>query len=153
MNDLDQMYQQIILDAAKERHGEGQLVDADGESFQVNTTCGDQATMRVMLSQDGKRLEKAAWEGEGCSISQASLSIMHDLVEGKSLAEVEELYEAFRHMMDNRGADIDDDLADLLDDASAFQGVSKFPMRIKCALLGWMALRDATDQAQTIKHQ
>lgn len=72
---------------------------------------------------------------------------MHDLVEGKSVAEVDELVAAFRDMMDQRGEELDDDMADLLDDAAAFQGVSKFPMRIKCALLGWMALRDATDQA------
>ncbi|ADH92654.1 SUF system NifU family Fe-S cluster assembly protein [Arcanobacterium haemolyticum] len=147
MSDLDQMYQQIILDASRERHGEGHLDDAGGESFQVNPTCGDQATMRVKLSSDGSRLEKVAWEGQGCSISQASLSIMHDLVEGKTIEEFDELFDAFRDMMDQRGLEMDDDLADLLDDASAFQGVSKFPMRIKCALLGWMALRDATDQA------
>lgn len=72
---------------------------------------------------------------------------MHDLVEGKTVEEFDELFDAFRDMMDQRGLEMDDDLADLLDDASAFQGVSKFPMRIKCALLGWMALRDATDQA------
>ncbi|SDU80783.1 Fe-S cluster assembly sulfur transfer protein SufU [Arcanobacterium phocae] len=147
MSDLDQMYQQIILDASRERHGEGYLEHADGESFQVNTTCGDQATMRVVLSEDGKRFEHVAWEGQGCSISQASLSIMHDLIDGHSIEDFDQLYAAFRNMMDSRGVEIDDDVADLLDDASAFQGVSKFPMRVKCALLGWMALRDATDQA------
>lgn len=147
MSDLDQMYQQIILDAARERHGEGPMDDAQGESFQVNPTCGDQATMRVKMSDDGKILEHIAWEGHGCSISQASLSIMHELVEGKSLTEFNDLFVKFREMMDGQGADISDEDADALQDASAFVGVSKFPMRIKCALLGWMALRDATNQA------
>ena len=147
MCDLDQMYQQIILVAARERHGEGPMDDAQGESFQVNPTCGDQATMRVKMSDDGKILEHIAWEGHGCSISQASLSIMHELVEGKSLTEFNDLFVKFREMMDGQGADISDEDADALQDASAFVGVSKFPMRIKCALLGWMALRDATNQA------
>lgn len=120
--------------------------------FQVNTTCGDQATLQVRLSADGSRVEKIAWDGQGCSISQASLSIMHDLAEGKTVADIDELYTAFRDMMDQRGQELDEDMADLLDDAAAFQGVSKFPMRIKCALLGWMALRDATDKALDQKH-
>ncbi|MFY9262030.1 MAG: SUF system NifU family Fe-S cluster assembly protein [Actinomycetaceae bacterium] len=148
MNELDQMYQQIILDAARERSGEGPLADAHGESFQVNPTCGDQAWVRVKLSEDGTSLAELAWEGQGCSISQASLSIMSDLVEGKTLAEIGELYTAFRDMMDKQGGTLTDEEADLLEDASAFEGVSKFPMRIKCALLGWMGLRDAIDQAE-----
>lgn len=147
MNDLDQMYQQIILDASRERHGEGLMDDPQGESFQVNPTCGDQTTMRVKLSDDGKVLEHVAWEGQGCSISQASISIMHDLVKGKSIEDFTAFYDAFRDMMDRQGEPLTDEEADFLEDASAFEGVSKFPMRIKCALLGWMALRDATDQA------
>ncbi|QOQ38761.1 Fe-S cluster assembly sulfur transfer protein SufU [Trueperella pecoris] len=144
MNELEQMYQEIILDAARDRHGEGKIDDPDGESFQVNPTCGDQVTMQVNV-EDGKIA--LAWDGHGCSISQASISIMSDLVQGKTVEEFNDLYSTFRRMMDQQGADISDADADLLDDASAFQGVSKFPMRIKCALLGWMALRDATDQA------
>ncbi|QOR46748.1 SUF system NifU family Fe-S cluster assembly protein [Trueperella pecoris] len=144
MNELEQMYQEIILDAARDRHGEGKIDDPDGESFQVNPTCGDQVTMQVNV-EDGKIA--LAWDGHGCSISQASISIMSDLVQGKTVEEFNDLYSTFRRMMDQQGVDISDADADLLDDASAFQGVSKFPMRIKCALLGWMALRDATDQA------
>lgn len=146
-SDLEQMYQQIILDASRERHGEGVIDSPDGESFQVNPTCGDQVNMQVKLSSDASRLEEIRWEGHGCSISQASISIMTDMLEGKSLDELADMYDAFRIMMDARGSDIDDDLADRLDDASAFQGVSKFPARIKCALLGWMALREAADEA------
>lgn len=144
MSDLDQMYQQIILDAARERHGEGQLPSVQGESFQVNPSCGDEVTMQVELV-DGKI--HLAWDGHGCSISQASISLMSELVENKSVAELDQLYDAFHHMMELRGGELDEESADLLEDASALVGVSKFPMRIKCALLGWMALRDATAQA------
>lgn len=145
MNELEQMYQEIILDASRERYGEGELDDPDGESFQVNPTCGDQVTYQVNV-RDGQ-IAEIAWSGHGCSISQASISMMSELVEHKSLEDFDKLYETFRHMMDARGADISDEDADLLEDASSLQGVSKFPMRIKCALLGWMALRDATNQA------
>ncbi|MCI6573657.1 MAG: SUF system NifU family Fe-S cluster assembly protein [Actinomycetaceae bacterium] len=147
MSDLEQMYQAIILDAARERHGEGTLAAPDGESFQVNPTCGDQVDMQVKLSDDGERLTDIKWNGHGCSISQASISIMTDMLEGKSVDDLHELYDAFRTMMDSRGGELPDDLADQLEDASAFHGVSKFPARIKCALLGWMALREAVDEA------
>ena len=147
MDDLDAMYQQIILDAARERHGAGELADFDGESFQVNPTCGDQVNLRVKLSADGQSIESIGWEGQGCSISQASISIMTEMLEGKSIAEAMELFEVFREMMDSRGVDISDEVEEQLDDASAFVGVAKFPMRVKCALLGWMAMRDATDKA------
>ncbi|MCI7550741.1 MAG: SUF system NifU family Fe-S cluster assembly protein [Actinomycetaceae bacterium] len=149
MSDLEQMYQQVILDASRERYGEGIIGDPDGESFQVNPTCGDQVNMQVKLADDGSTFERIAWDGHGCSISQASISIMTQMLEGKKLDDFTQLYDAFRAMMDNRGHDISDEDADLLEDASAFQGVSKFPARIKCALLGWMALRAATDQAVT----
>ncbi len=147
MSDLDAMYQQIILDAARERHGEGELDSFDGESFQVNTTCGDQVNMQVKLSPDGSRIEEIGWQGHGCSISQASISIMTEMIEGKEIAEAMELSETFRKLMDTRGHDLNEADEDTLEDAAAFVGVAKFPMRIKCALLGWMAMRDATDQA------
>lgn len=144
MNELEQMYQEIILDAARERYGEGELEDPDGESFQVNPICGDQVNYQVNV-RDGK-IADLAWQGHGCSISQASISMMSELVENKTLEDFDKLYGVFREMMDARGHEISDEDADLLQDASALQGVSKFPMRIKCALLGWMALKDATNQ-------
>ncbi|MDD7385013.1 MAG: SUF system NifU family Fe-S cluster assembly protein [Actinomycetaceae bacterium] len=147
MSDLDNMYQQIILDGARERYGEGTLEDYDGESFQVNSTCGDEIDLRVKLSDDGTTLKDIKWHGQGCSISQASISIMTQMVEGKSIAEVKDLYESFRTMMDGRGHEVDEETEEKLEDAAAFAGVSKFPMRIKCALLGWMALIGAADSA------
>ena len=151
MNDLDQMYQQIILDAAHERRGEGELNPFDGESFQVNPTCGDHVNLRVRMSDDGERIAEVAWTGEGCSISRASIGIMIDMLEGASVDEAKDLYEQFRVLMDSRGAGLTEDVEEALGDAAAFVGVAKFPMRIKCALLGWMALRDATDKAVAAK--
>lgn len=146
MNDLDQLYQQIILDHSKRRHGEGTLEDPDGESFQVNPTCGDQVTVQVRIHED--QIAEIAWQGKGCSISQASISVMHQMTENKTIAEFEELREVFAELMNSRGQGLDDAQMDVLEDASAFVGVSQFPARIKCALLGWMALHDATLQAR-----
>lgn len=151
MDDLDAMYQEIILDAAKARNGEGRLERFQGESFQVNTTCGDEVNLQVELSSDGKRIERIGWTGDGCSISRASIGIMIDMLEGASVDEAKDLYEQFRVLMDSRGAGLTEDVEEALGDAAAFVGVAKFPMRIKCALLGWMALRDATDKAVAAK--
>ncbi|GAA3053536.1 MULTISPECIES: Fe-S cluster assembly sulfur transfer protein SufU [Actinomycetes] len=150
---LEQLYQQVILDHSRERHGAGALENYDGESFQVNPTCGDEARLWVRLdsSEDGTDLRIAGlgWEGHGCSISQASLSVMHDLVDGTQVSEAEELGETFRELMRGRGRPLaDEERQERLEDASAFVGVAKYPARIKCALLGWMALHDALLQAR-----
>ncbi|MDE1566043.1 Fe-S cluster assembly sulfur transfer protein SufU [Actinotignum sanguinis] len=162
MSELDELYQQIILDAARERHGEGELAPVEagagaagagaqsgpcGESTQVNPMCGDEVTLEVRLSPDGEKIAELAWRGQGCSISQASISIMNDLVAGQSIEHLAALYTYFREMMDSRGAELSEAAADALEDAAAFHGVARFPMRIKCALLGWMAVREATDEA------
>lgn len=152
MSSLEQMYQQVIMDHAREAHGRG-LVDLDlahvGQSHQVNTTCGDEVTMRVGL--DGDRVASVSWEGQGCSISQASVSVLHELVEGETVGDAERVGEAFMALMRAKGEGLDDDSEDLLGDATAFVGVGKYPARIKCALLGWMALKDALILAQEEK--
>ncbi|WP_416343672.1 Fe-S cluster assembly sulfur transfer protein SufU [Isoptericola peretonis] len=146
MSSLEQMYQQVILDHAKRPHGHG-LVDApadhrSGESHQVNPTCGDEITLRVDV--DGSTVAGVSWEGQGCSISQASASVMTELVTGHDLADVARLDAVFHDLMSSRGKGLDDDDAlDALGDASAFTGVSQYPARIKCALLGWAALKDS----------
>ncbi|MDR2379449.1 MAG: SUF system NifU family Fe-S cluster assembly protein [Bifidobacteriaceae bacterium] len=146
MSSLDLMYQDLILDHARHPHGKG-LADAfDGESFQVNPTCGDRIQLRVSLAA-GPVLAALTWDGQGCSISQASASMMRDLVEGKTLAEVADLGEAFGALMHSRGRGLDQARADALEDAIALEGVSRYPMRVKCALLGWMALKDAVAKA------
>ena len=141
MNDLDQLYQQVILDHSHERHGQGALTDPDATSHQVNPTCGDEVELGVRV-RDG-RIVAVGWEGDGCSISQASISIMHDLVDGADLATVARLEKDFDILMHSRGRGVDDAVLDALEDGAAFEGVSKYPNRVKCALLGWMALKDA----------
>ena len=145
MNDLDQLYQQVILDHSHERHGQGALTDPDATSHQVNPTCGDEVELGVRV-RDG-RVAAVGWEGDGCSISQASISIMHDLVDGADLATVVRLEKDFDTLMHSRGRGVDDAVLDALEDGAAFEGVSKYPNRVKCALLGWMALRDALVKA------
>lgn len=149
MSSMEQLYQQLILDHAKDPHGKGLAEGHDAESFQVNPTCGDEVRLRVHLAADAPRpmLERVSWEGQGCSISQASVSVMSELVTGGTVAEAEELGEIFRALMQSRGEGIDEEREDRLGDATAFTGVAKYPARIKCALLGWAALRDALAQA------
>ncbi|GAA1143196.1 Fe-S cluster assembly sulfur transfer protein SufU [Nesterenkonia lutea] len=145
---MEQLYQQVILDHARTRQGEGELAEYGGESFQINPTCGDQVTLRVRLDAAGEIIEALGWTGQGCSISQASLSVMHELVSGGTVVRAGELGEHFRELMAARGRELEPSRLEALEDASAFTGVARYPARIKCALLGWMALRDALAQAQ-----
>ena len=148
MNDLDQLYQQVILDHSRERHGHGALTDPDATSHQVNPTCGDDIELGVRV-RDG-RVVAVGWEGDGCSISQASISVMHDLVDGADLATVARLEKDFDVLMHSRGRGVGDAVLDELEDGAAFEGVSKYPNRVKCALLGWMALKDALVKAGAV---
>ena len=148
MNDLDQLYQQVILDHSRERHGHGALTDPDATSHQVNPTCGDDIELGVHV-RDG-RVVAVGWEGDGCSISQASISVMHDLVDGADLATVARLEKDFDVLMHSRGRGVGDAVLDELEDGAAFEGVSKYPNRVKCALLGWMALKDALVKAGAV---
>jgi nitrogen fixation NifU-like protein len=139
---LDSMYQDIILDHYKNPHGRG-LRDGDAEVHHVNPTCGDEITLRVKL--DGNVLKDVSYEGQGCSISQASASVLNELLVGKELGEAQRIQEAFLELMQSKGQLEGDD--EVLEDAIAFAGVSKYPARVKCALLSWMAWKDATAQA------
>ncbi|HSV65671.1 MAG TPA: SUF system NifU family Fe-S cluster assembly protein [Mycobacteriales bacterium] len=140
---LDSMYQEIILDHYKNPHGRGLREPYDAEVHHVNPTCGDEVTLRVRLS--GGTVEDVSYEGMGCSISQASISVLHDLVVGRTVTEGLSLHEEFLALMRSRGEGEPDE--EVLEDAIAFVGVSRYPARIKCALLGWMAWKDATAQA------
>lgn len=143
---MEQLYQQLILDHAKNPHGKGLEDGGDAESHQVNPTCGDEVTLRVHLADDGG-VRRVSWEGQGCSISQASISVMSELVTGVPVTEAEELGATFRELMHARGAGLGEAAEDRLGDATAFTGVARYPARIKCALLGWMALHDALVQS------
>lgn len=142
MSSLDQLYQQVILDHARQRHGSGTVTDVDASSHQVNPTCGDEVTLGVSLDEDGT-VSHLVWDGDGCSISQASLSMLCDLVEGASLDEIAAEYGAMEEMMHSRNRGVSEDVLDRLGDAAALESTSQFANRVKCALLGWYALRDA----------
>ena len=166
-DDLEQMYQEVILEASKNPHGKEHFAPdlasenasqagkttvqatheycTPGESHQFNPTCGDEATVHVEVSDQGPHvIERLVWDGHGCSISQASLSVMVDLVEGKTVDEAMELAGTFHKLMESRGKGLDDESAEeSLEDGIVFQGVSKYPMRIKCALLGWEGMKDS----------
>lgn len=138
-DNVEALYQEIILDHYKHPRGTGLLVDAAGESFQVNPTCGDEVTVGVKFDERGH--VHIGYEGQGCSISQASASVMTELLEDASIEEMARAERAFLEMMHSKGAAAPDE--DVLGDGIAFAGVSKYPARIKCALLPWMALQDA----------
>jgi nitrogen fixation protein NifU and related proteins len=141
---LESMYQEIILDHYKNPHGRGLREPYDAESFQVNPTCGDEVTLRVAL-RDAK-IGDVSYEGQGCSISQASTSVLTDLVTGRSVDEALSTMDAFVEMVQSRGQVEPNE--DVLEDAVAFAGVAKYPARVKCALLGWMAFKDAVSRAE-----
>jgi nitrogen fixation NifU-like protein len=138
------MYQEIILDHYKHPHGRGLRDPFDAESFQVNPTCGDEVTLRVKL--DGEKVADISYEGQGCSISQASTSVLTDLVVGQSLEDAFAKLDAFVELMQGRGKVEPDE--DVLEDGIAFAGVAKYPARVKCALLGWMAFKAAVAEAE-----
>ena len=142
-SNVEALYQEIILDHYKHPRGRGLIADAAGESFQVNPTCGDEITVSVKLDDQGH--VHVGYEGQGCSISQASASVMTELVEEASIDDVARAERAFLEMMHSKGSAQPDE--DVLGDGIAFAGVSKYPARIKCALLPWMALQDARHKA------
>jgi nitrogen fixation NifU-like protein len=155
---LQDLYQQLILDHARERHGQGlRESGTDGqhgdggrvvaENQQVNPLCGDEVTVRVVLSPEHRStvIEDLSWAGEGCSISQAATSVLHDLVVGRPVEEALALLDAYRQMIRSRGQTEPDE--ELLGDAVAFAGVGRHANRVKCAMLGWMAFEAALSEA------
>ena len=145
MSSLEQLYQQVILDHSRRRTGAGSVEGFVATSHQVNPTCGDEVTLGVKVDGEGQIMD-IAWEGDGCAISQASLSIMNELVDGADQVQLSALYEAMDAMMHSRGQGVPDETLDLLGDGAALEGTAKFANRIKCSLLGWLALRDALAQ-------
>lgn len=151
---MEQLYQQLILDHAKHPAHRGAQEAYDVEVHHVNPTCGDEVTLRVRL-EPGETGEpvigELTWTGQGCSISQASASVMSQAVAGAPVERAMALSADFRELMDSRGVlpeKFDDDrLDEALEDAVAFVGVARYPARIKCALLGWAAMKDAVAQA------
>ena len=144
---LQDMYQEIILDHYRNPHHKGLRDPFDAQVYHVNPTCGDEVTLRVALKDaaGGPVVEDVSFDSLGCSISQASASVMTDLVIGKPVSEAMRIGDAFLALMQSKGQLEPDE--DVLEDAVAFAGVSKYPARVKCALLGWMAMKGALAEA------
>ena len=140
---LDGLYQEIILDHYKHPHGRGLRDPFQGEAHHVNPTCGDEITVRVAATDGG--FSDISYDGLGCSISQASASVLYELLRGRSPEDAAGIHEAFVALMQGRGQVEPDE--DVLGDGIAFAGVAKFPARVKCALLPWMAFKDAAARA------
>jgi nitrogen fixation protein NifU and related proteins len=145
---FESLYQEIILDHYKHPHGRGlrDAVATDarvGQAHHVNPTCGDEVTVRVAVA--GDVLADVSYEGMGCSISQASASVLHELVTGRPVGEAFSAHDAFVELMSGRGQVTPDE--DVLGDGVAFAGVARYPARVKCALLPWMAFKDAAARA------
>ncbi|TDE07358.1 Fe-S cluster assembly sulfur transfer protein SufU [Jiangella asiatica] len=139
----DSLYQEIILDHYKHPHGRGLREPFDAEAHHVNPTCGDEITVRVAL--DGEKVVDVSYEGQGCSISQASASVLHELLTGSTITDAMAVEQSFVELMQGKGQIEPDE--DVLGDGIAFAGVAKYPARVKCALLSWMAFKDATARA------
>ena len=143
------MYQEVILDHYRAKHHSGLRDPYEVEVHHVNPTCGDEVRLRVHL--DGQVVRDVSYEGLGCSISQASTSVMSDLVIGQPVDQGLALHEEFLQLMQSQGQLQPDE--DRLEDAVAFAGVARFPARVKCALLGWSAFKDAVIQAEGINSE
>ena len=145
--DLESLYQEIILDHYKHPRGRGLREPFAAEVHHVNPTCGDEVTLRVTL--DGDTVTDVSYDGQGCSISQASASVLFEQLVGESVESGLATTEEFVRLMQSRGQLEPDE--DVLGDAVAFAGVAKYPARVKCALLGWMAWKDAVSQAVALE--
>lgn len=142
---LEQFYQEVILDHYKHPQHRGLREPYGAEVHHVNPTCGDELTLRVALSDDGERIADISYDGQGCSISQAATSVLAVEVIGSTVERALSTFDAFHEMISSRGTVAGDE--DVLGDGVAFAGVAKYPARVKCALLGWMAFKDALAQA------
>ena len=141
---LDNLYQEVILDHYKHPENKGLATSYDAQVHHINPSCGDEITLNLTLQ--GDKVSAISWDGVGCSISQASVSIMSSLMMNRELSEAQTILDEFVALMQSKGNGSPD--VSVLEDAVAFAGVSQYPARIKCALLGWMAFKDASVQAQ-----
>src|ERR1700743_1327176 len=147
---LEQMYQEVILDHYKHPQHRGLREPFAAEGYHKNPVRGDDVTLRVTLSDDGENVADVSYDGQGCSISQAATSVLTQQVIGQSVPEALKTIDAFQPMVSSRGTVEGDE--DVIGDGVAFAGVAKYPARVKCALLGWMAFKDALAQASAARH-
>jgi nitrogen fixation NifU-like protein len=143
-DDLEDLYRETIMDHARAPHHFGLREGAAAESHQLNPTCGDEVTVRLHLAPAGERVAGISWEGHGCAISQASASLLSDLVVDLPAAELSRRIAEFREMMRSRGQREGDE--ELLGDAVVLRGAARYVARVKCAMLSWVAAEDALAQ-------
>ena len=143
--ELDELYQEIILDHYRNPRNTEPLQDPQIKAEGFNPFCGDQVTLQLKLNSNGT-IEATAHQSKGCSISQASASMLTELLKGKPLKEAEAISDAFQRLM--RGEPVDEAELEALSDLEALQGVRQFPIRIKCALLAWAALEEGLEEHQ-----
>jgi nitrogen fixation NifU-like protein len=142
MSELMDLYQEVILDHNRKPRNRGPLDNADHEAKGDNPLCGDQLTL--YLKMDGDRVTEIRFEGRGCAISVASASLMTEAITGKSLGEIEALYESFHELLTGDpsvAGEADTELGKL----RVFEGVREFPVRVKCATLAWHTLMAALE--------
>jgi nitrogen fixation protein NifU and related proteins len=151
--EVQSMYQELILDHYRHPHNKGLREPYDAQVHHVNPLCGDEVTLRVALKDAGGEpaVADVSYDALGCSISQASASMMTEALIGKTVREAMAISGGFLELMQSRGTAEPDE--ELLGDAVAFEGVSRYPARVKCALLGWMAWKDATAQAMETRER
>lgn len=137
MNDLGDLYQEIILDHYKKPRNAGRLEQPTCSAAGDNPLCGDKISITVRKA--GDRIEDLRWKGAGCAISTASASLMSEAIKGKTLAEFEALFTRFHDMVTGKGS------SEGLDKLEVFSGVSEFPVRVKCASLAWHTLKAALE--------
>jgi nitrogen fixation protein NifU and related proteins len=149
---LESLYQEIILDHYRSPQGRGLREPFQAQVHHVNPTCGDEITLRVAVAGEGPAaiVQDVSYDGQGCSISQASASVLFELVKGRTVTDALAIQEEFLRLMQGRGTVEADE--EVLGDAVAFAGVAKYPARVKCALLSWMAWKDATAQSIETGH-
>lgn len=145
-NALKELYQEVILDHSRHPRHYGALEDASHKAEGYNPLCGDRVTVFLKLSEDG-RINEITFEGKGCAISQASASMMVDLLKGRTKAEADKLMEGFLHVV--RGEAVSTLSEDDREALDVMGGISEFPMRVKCATLAWHTYRNALEEGAT----
>ncbi len=141
---IDDLYREIILDHYQSPRNRGRLPQPDVATHGANPLCGDEIELSLAI-RDG-RIAEVAFQGRGCSISQASASMMTETIKGKTLAEAEELLHTFKTLMTDRDAAVD---VEALGELEALQGVKRYPVRVKCAILPWNVLQEVLELYST----
>ncbi len=143
---LEALYQQIILDHSRVKHGSGlppqNTTETTAESHQLNPVCGDEITVRISVQNNA--VQSLRWQGSGCAISMASASMLHELATTLTTHDLQTRVDSFRELLRSRGTAQGD--PEILGDAASLEGVSRYPARVKCAMLAWVATEQALEQ-------